>query len=68
MPYAIRRPMPGRPAVKEWYMMDKDGDGYEEIVKYVTEAEAVSAGADWAGDDAEVVQVQWTAGDDPDEQ
>lgn len=63
MPFSVRRPRADKPKIKEWYSHDPDGDGYVEIVKYKTRERAQEIATEWGGS-AEVVEVQWTAGQD----
>lgn len=40
MPFAIKKPHPSNPNVKIWHSWDPDGDGYEEIRKFVVKENA----------------------------
>ena len=40
MPYAVKKPHPTHANVKVWHSWDPDGDGYEEIRKFPTQAAA----------------------------
>ena len=40
MPFAVKKPHPTHPNVKIWHSWDPDGDGYEEIRKFVSQENA----------------------------
>jgi len=40
MPFAIKKPHPVHSRVKVWHTWDPDGDGYEEIRKFLTKENA----------------------------
>jgi hypothetical protein len=63
MPFSLRRPSSSNPKVKEWKNHNPGGGAYFEVIKYKTRERAQQAATEWGGN-AEVVEVQWTAGQD----
>jgi hypothetical protein len=55
MPFTIKKPHPEHPKAKVWHTWDPDGDGYEEVRKFVTREKAEAFGAKFEG--AEVFEV-----------
>jgi len=63
MPFALKRPSSSNPSIKEWRNHAPNGGTYMEVIKYKTRERAQQAAAEWGGN-AEVVEVNWTAGQD----
>lgn len=57
MPFTIRKPHPEHPTVKVWHTWDPDGDGYEEVRKFVIRERAEAFAAQFDG--AEVVEIAY---------
>lgn len=55
MPFTLKKPHPTRPGVKVWHTWDPDGDGYEEVRKFLTREDAEAFAANF--EDAEVVEI-----------
>lgn len=64
MPYALKKPHPTVPNVKVWHTWDPDGDGYEEVRKFVTQEQAQEFADNFA--DVEIVEVAYEIGQDDD--
>jgi len=63
MPFSLKRPSSSNPRIKEWQYNNPGEGTYTEIIKYKTRERAQQAAAEWGGN-AEVVEVNWTAGQD----
>jgi len=55
MPFTIKKPHPSNPTVKVWHTWDPDGDGYEEVRKFVSREKAEAFAEKFDG--AEVVEI-----------
>lgn len=64
MPYALKRPHPTRDGVKVYHTWDPDGDGYEEIRKFPTEALAQEFADTFSHSGIEVVEIGYEIGQD----
>lgn len=60
MPFTIKKPHPSNPKVKVWHTWDPDGDGYEEVRKFVSRENAEAFAAQFDG--AEVVEIKHEIG------
>lgn len=66
MPFSLKRPKLDNPAVKEWKSHDLYETGYVEITKFKTIERAQAAADEWGGT-VEIVEVEWGAGEEPEE-
>jgi len=68
MPFAVKKPHPQHPNVKVWHTWDPDLDGYEEVRKWVTRANAEK----WVAENhpnknCEIVEIGYEASQDENE-
>lgn len=64
MPYALKRTHPTKPNVKVYHTWDPDGDGYEEIRKFTTQAQAEEYMGRFDFPGMEVVEIDYEIGQD----